>query len=254
MFHPVGSQSATVYWRRRLVLVASIVALVVLLVLTARTLFAGDANGAPSAGGPGTHAPGAHAPAGVTTAATRRGSHSDPPKATLSSSAPSSTTTPTTSPTATTTPTTSPTAKDSAQPARSSSSRPAPARCSPKQLAVQAVVGTTQYAVGDHPVLTLQVTNTGKAACVQNVADSQILLRVYDGTSRVWGSHDCKIEPGVDKRTLWPDKPAGLSIVWSGLTSRPKCAGTRQRVGAGTYTLYASLSGHQGRAQQFVIS
>jgi hypothetical protein len=119
---------------------------------------------------------------------------------------------------------------------------------------VKAVVGKPRYAVGDQPVLTLQVTNTGSAPCVQNVADSQIVLRVYNGASRVWGSHDCQIEPGVDERTLEPDKPAGFSVVWSGLTSQPKCAGTRQRVGAGTYTLYAALSGHDGRATQFVIS
>ena len=45
-----------------------------------------------------------------------------------------------------------------------------------------------------------------------------------------------------------------MSITWSGLTSQPKCAGTRQRVGAGTYTLYASLAGHEGTAAQFIIS
>jgi hypothetical protein len=41
---------------------------------------------------------------------------------------------------------------------------------------------------------------------------------------------------------------------WSGLTSRPGCAGTRQPVGAGSYTLYASVSGHDGTAATFTLS
>ena len=116
------------------------------------------------------------------------------------------------------------------------------------------MVGHPQYAIGAQPVLTLQVTNQGPLPCTQDVADSQIELRVYNGASRVWGSHDCQIQPGVDVRTLMTGHPAGFSIVWSGLSSQPQCAGTRQRVGAGTYTLYASLSGHDGTAAPFTIN
>jgi hypothetical protein len=100
----------------------------------------------------------------------------------------------------------------------------------------------------------LQVTNTGSAPCVQNLADSQVELRVYNGESRVWGSHDCTVQPGVSDRTLAVGQPVRVSVVWSGLSSQPKCAGTRQRVGAGTYTLYALLSGKEGTAIQFSVS
>jgi hypothetical protein len=103
-------------------------------------------------------------------------------------------------------------------------------------------------------VLSLLVTDKGSAACVQNLADTQIVLRVYNGESRVWGSHDCKIEPGADKRTLMGGSTVRVSIVWSGFSSAPKCAGARQRVGVGTYTLYASLAGREGHAAQFTIS
>ena len=37
---------------------------------------------------------------------------------------------------------------------------------------------------------------------MQDLADPQVVLRVYNGESRVWGSHDCKIQPGTDDRTL----------------------------------------------------
>ena len=45
-----------------------------------------------------------------------------------------------------------------------------------------------------------------------------------------------------------------VSITWTGLSSQAHCAGTRQRVGAGTYTLFASLAGREGAATQFTIS
>jgi hypothetical protein len=121
-------------------------------------------------------------------------------------------------------------------------------------LSVVAVVGQTTYTVGDQPLLELQVTNTGPKPCVQDLADKQIELRVYNGESRVWGSHDCQIQPGSDTKTLASRTPVRVAITWSGLTSQPGCAGTRQRVGAGTYTLYALLSGRTGRATQFTIS
>ncbi|HZY75839.1 MAG TPA: hypothetical protein VFE40_05940 [Jatrophihabitantaceae bacterium] len=229
MLHPVGSQPPAVYWRRRLVVLAAIVLLFVLVILTAKTMMSGDGGTAAAATGNSHTTQAASDPATGHTAPAGGVAADDP--STVSSST-----------------------HASAPTSSGASSSAAPAHCTPAQLAVKAVVGKPRYAVGDQPVLTLQVTNTGSAPCVQNVADSQIVLRVYNGASRVWGSHDCQIEPGVDERTLEPDKPAGFSVVWSGLTSQPKCAGTRQRVGAGTYTLYAALSGHDGRATQFVIS
>jgi hypothetical protein len=92
----------------------------------------------------------------------------------------------------------------------------------------------------------LQVTNSGDKPCVQNLADSHVTLLVYNGDARVWGSHDCSVEPGTTERTLPVGKRVRVSVVWSGFSSRPHCAGTRQRIGAGTYTLYAELSGHRG--------
>jgi hypothetical protein len=116
------------------------------------------------------------------------------------------------------------------------------------------MVGQPTYKVGDQPLLELQVTNMGAKPCVQDLADKAVELRVYNGESRVWGSHDCQIQPGTDNKTLAVRRPVQVAVTWSGLTSQPKCAGTRQRVGAGTYTLYAVLSGKTGKAKQFTIS
>ncbi|MGI8761144.1 MAG: hypothetical protein ACR2LF_07600 [Jatrophihabitantaceae bacterium] len=223
MLRPVGSQSQSVYWRRRLLFFASLALLIVLAVLTLRTLFAGGGNSKAAVAPP------------------TRSSAS-------SGAAPTTTTSPPT--TATSTPAGTAATTSSVSDSPTAAAPP----CTPAQLAVRAVVGKTHYAIGDQPQLILQVSNTGPGPCTQDVADRQIELRVYNGASRVWGSHDCKIEPGTDERTLAVGKPAGFSITWSGLTSQPACAGTRQRVGAGTYTLYAALAGHQGTAAQFTIS
>jgi hypothetical protein len=121
-------------------------------------------------------------------------------------------------------------------------------------LTIAAATTAPSYKVGQDPTLILEVTNNGPGECTQNLADSQVELRVYNGAARVWGSHDCQIEPGTDVKTLVVATTVGVQVVWSGLSSQPKCAGTRQRVGAGTYTLYAFLSGAQGVAARFTLT
>ena len=144
--------------------------------------------------------------------------------------------------------------------ASSSTSTAPPRRCDRTELEVHAVTDATSYKVGDTPKLMLQVTDTAKTSCVQDLADPQIELRVYNGESRVWGSHDCKILAGTNDVTLLPAAPVRVTIVWSGLSSRENTAHTaqgcapRQAVGAGTYTLYPYLAGKAGKASQFSIS
>jgi hypothetical protein len=221
MFHPVGPQPPAVYWRRRLIVFGSVVVLLVLLVMTVKVITSG---GEGSAGAQGTRPTTPHP---TTTA------NSPTPPPTTSSAATS-------------------TSASSSPPQSESSSTPPPA-CVAKNLAVSAVTGRPGYKVGEQPLLQLQVANTGPTPCVQDLADKQVELRVYNGESRVWGSHDCKVQPGTAVRTLAPDTPVRVAITWSGLSSRPGCKGTRQRVGAGTYTLYALLSGKTGKATQFTI-
>lgn len=229
MFHPVGSQPASVYWRRRLVFAGTLLLLAVLLVVTARVLFSEDGAAAPPAG---------------------QGSPSGHPTPTHP------TTTPTTSQPVSSTPSASHTTGASIS--GSMSSAP-PQRCNRGDLQVQAVTDHASYSVGDKPKLMLQVTNTGKDRCVQDLADPQIELRVYNGESRVWGSHDCLIQSGTNDVTLVPGAPVRVTIVWSGLSSKANdkhtqsACGPRETVGAGTYTLYPYLATKPGKAAQFSI-
>jgi hypothetical protein len=217
MFHPVGSLPPATYWRRRFVLLG---ALIVLIALTAWVL-------RPGSGGKPSAATSSGPPHSTSTALATASSSSPPASQSSSASATSS--------------------------APSSTRTAAPQRCDAAGLKIAAVVGKSSYPVGATPMVLLQVTNVGTAPCVQDLADRQVELRVYNGESRVWGSHDCEIQAGTDDRTLAVGQAVRVSIVWSGLSSQPQCAGTRQRVGAGTYTLYALLSGHEGTAAQFSI-
>jgi hypothetical protein len=219
MFHPVGRQPPSVYWRRRLFVFGSIIVLLVLLVITIKVATSGGAD--PAAADGTKTAPRTTHPAPSTTS---RHSSTAAKTSTSRSSSP-----------------------------RTSTSVP-PATCVVTDLGIAAVVGKTGYRVGDQPLVELQVTNKGSKPCVQDLADKQVELKVYNGESRVWGSHDCKIQPGTSLHTLTPKTPVRVAITWSGLSSQPGCAGTRQRVGAGTYTLYAVLSGRTGTATQFTIS
>lgn len=208
--------------------IGTLLILVVLVVVTARVLLGGDGAAAPPAG-QGTSAGLSSTPSSRT---------SNPPPTT---SAPPSTS-----------------AGHSSTSGSTSSAAPKP--CDRSKLDVAAATDHTSYQVGDQPKLILQVTNATTARCVADLADPQLELRVYNGESRVWGSHDCKIVAGSNEVTLLPGVNVRVTIVWSGLSSQENSAhtadacGPRQTVGAGTYTLYPYLAGKGGKASQFSIS
>ncbi|HEY2985271.1 MAG TPA: hypothetical protein VGJ38_14035 [Jatrophihabitantaceae bacterium] len=198
MLRPIGSLPTSVYWRRRLLIVAA----VLLAALTAYVVFmSGDnkkTSGQPTGGAPSTHAPSSTSPTPAGTSV-------------------------------------------------------APVSCVPSVLKVAAVTQAGGYRVGQQPELAIEVTNTGTAPCIANLSDSQIELIVFNGASRVWGSHDCQVEPGTSPVTLMARKPVRRSIQWTGLSSRPECAGSRQRVGAGVYTLRVHLGKMESADAKFTI-
>ena len=221
MLHPIGSLPPGVYWRRRLAAVALLVVVILLLAVTVHAL-------------------------------TGRSKSTTPPAAAATTTPPTGPgTTPATTPVTSAAGTTSSIATHSATPTATST---APKMCTKSQLKVAAATSAASYPVGSEPVMEIEVTNTGPTACVQDLADPQIELRIYNGAARVWGSHDCKITPGTDLETLPVNEAIVKTIQWSGLSSEPNCAGIRQRVGAGTYTLYAYLAGTQGTTVKFAIS
>lgn len=223
---PVGNLPASVYWRRRLLVLVPLLALVIITFFVALS-------------------PGGKDDASSPVASTS--SLSTPKTSNPASASPSTGASPSTSPS--TAPSTSAVPTPSA-----SSTAPAVAACVPTSLQVAAVTSAPSYKVGSEPVLSLQVLNTGLKPCAQDLADAQIVLTVYNGDARVWGSHDCKVQPGTAVSTLTPNRPVKLSITWTGLSSQPGCAAQRVRVAAGTYTLKAQLASIVGKPATFTLT
>ncbi|MGN6606071.1 MAG: hypothetical protein ACTHMS_03540 [Jatrophihabitans sp.] len=119
---------------------------------------------------------------------------------------------------------------------------------------MSALTSQTTYAVGDQPVLGLQATNTASTPCLITLSDATVQLQVYNFETRVWGSDDCP--NGGDRpveQVLAPRVPVTVHVPWAGTTSSPGCKTVRQPVGAGSYTLYATLSGEHGAATSFAF-
>lgn len=221
MLTPTGPHAAAVYWRRRLVLLGA----VLVVILVGYNLFGSSGGGRRAAAAPTHGAATSAAPAVM----------------------------PTTSPVVH--PSTSTSVAKANAPAKAKGHVAVPPKpCGSTQLRVSAATGASTYRTGAQPVLILQVVDVGPKACVQNLADSVVELRVYNGESRVWGSHDCQIQPGTLDQTLAVRQPVRVTLTWSGLSSQPGCKSQRQRVGAGTYTVYPLLAGRLGAAAQFSIT
>lgn len=220
MLQPVGTLSPVVYWRRRLVVLAP----VVLILLTLYVACSGSSDkpaAAPAHATPGVASGSAHPSGAVgrsSVAPSRGGSTNAAPLSVPSKAS------------------------------------VVPTACAAAAVKISAVTSAATYRVNEQPTLMLQVVNSGPSPCVRDLSDQQIELLVYNGESRVWGSHDCVIQPGSSPQTLPVAMAIRRSIVWTGLSSQPACAGTRQRVGPGSYTLHARLGGVEGVTATFTMS
>jgi hypothetical protein len=125
--------------------------------------------------------------------------------------------------------------------------------CGQGDLGISAGTAHKSFAVKAQAGLFMQVTNASPSPCRLDVADKHVAWSVYSGNVRVWGSHDCAIQAGSQVVTMAAGQTLKLTISWSGLTSRPKCAGTRMTVQAGTYRLFGYLNGIRTPEVTFTI-
>jgi hypothetical protein len=230
VLHPVGPLPASVYWRRRVLAVAAgLAALLVLWLLT------GLGGPGPSGAGSGQSAAG---PVGNTTPA---GPTTPAGAPTSSGTAPSDTLAATPPPVdpgrqgdgdaGTQTPTGSPATTEAA----------VPSACPDTALRLTVASERPNYPVGALPEITLSVRNVSRATCTRDLASSQQEVLLYAGRTRLWSSNDCYPGGGQDIQALAPGERDRFSVTWSGLSSRPKCAGIRSRVGPGRYNLVGRI-------------
>jgi hypothetical protein len=118
---------------------------------------------------------------------------------------------------------------------------PAPKPCTDAALRLAVSPAQPAYLVGQAPVLRLQVRNVAAVACTRDLGAALQEVLLYHGPTRVWSSNDCYPEGSRDLELMRPGVLHTFSVTWSGLSSHPACAGTRTRVGAGSYALVGRL-------------
>jgi hypothetical protein len=131
-----------------------------------------------------------------------------------------------------------------------------PVPCTNAMIAVTAEIDRPVYAVGEHPVLRLVITDTSAQPCVRDLdsARQEIVVWSGDGKTRLWSSNDCGNPGGPDLRTLVPGQPVVFAVTWVGLTSAPGCAQLRTVVPAGAYRVVSRLDNDISAATPFRLT
>jgi hypothetical protein len=217
----VGPLPSAVYWRRR----ALVAAPLLVILLTLSTCIASGSDGSPQK------------PAAKTV--------QEPTEAALS---------PSPSALVPVLPTLSSSASTAASPSPSTPVSPAgPATCLDTDLDLVATMEKTTIRVGAHPRLKLAVTNTSPNQCVRDVGSGQQELSVVQGARTLWSSDHCSPNRGTDLRTLFPGEKRTYWLDWSGRTSDEGCPKTRSEVGPGTYQVVARLGTLVSKPLEFTI-
>jgi hypothetical protein len=214
VLHPVGPLPASVYWRRR------IVVLLVLLALLGGAGWLGWTWWSTRDGG--------SAAAGSTTETTR----TEIPQLERVVPSLADIRTPTPPPV--------PEAAEAATP-------PAPAEPAPGSPCTDAMIdlavrAPASVAAGSKPTFELVVTNISAVPCLRSLDKGlQELVLLDTAGNRVWGSNDCFPEQSSDLRTLAAGEAVAFPVVWGGLTSEPTCTAARVPPPPGSYLLRGRL-------------
>jgi hypothetical protein len=121
-------------------------------------------------------------------------------------------------------------------------SKAAPIPCADDDISLTPVVAQAAYAVGSLPRFRLVIENVSDKPCTRDVGATHQELRVMAGTRRVWSSDDCSPSRGSDVRVLQPGEKRTYWLTWSAKTSSPGCPKNRTAVGPGEYQLLGRLT------------
>jgi hypothetical protein len=222
VLHPVGKLPAAVYWRRRVLALGLLLAVLGGVGWLGFILLSGRDNATTSAATTSAAATGTPSPARLPAlervVPSMSGISTPTPPAVLADDAESSVV---------------------AVPAPPG---PAPGDpCSDDMIALE-VRTPPAVAVGSKPTFELVVTNVSAVPCVRSLdKELQELLLLDSNGARVWGSNDCFPEAGADLRTLAPGEAVAFPVVWGGLTSEPSCSVARVNPAPGAYVLRGRL-------------
>ncbi|CAB4852353.1 unannotated protein [freshwater metagenome] len=206
---PVGPRSTGVYWLRR----AAVVAVILTVVLGARTLLSG--GGAVAAPDPST---------------------SSSPDASGTSSAPETTEGPSVDESASSNPEASALASGGASASATPTSSTVPA-CEPSDIAVTASTDSKSYTTGSTPKLKMRIENVSSQECTRELGADRNELIITMGTTRIWSSDDCNVGGTPKNATLKPGQSYSVTVTWLGRLSAKGCPDNAPMATKGSYRL-----------------
>jgi hypothetical protein len=150
--------------------------------------------------------------------------------------APSGTTAPaeTTSAVATPTPSTSP---EPTKSKKQTTAAPKAPPCDDADIEVVATTDLTAYPPNANPTFTLAVENTSDAACLRDIGQEALELRVSSGGAKIWSSDDCSPGGAVKETVLEPAEPFVQALTWGRQLSEAGCPTPLEPAPAGDYQL-----------------
>lgn len=214
---PVGPLPASVYWKRRALVL--IVVLPILWALVAWLL----PDDKPDAGGPVTVTTTEAQQPPTPAASPRREADPKPVKSTKPASS-------------------KPPAKPK-QPVKPAKPLP-PGQHPPCQApAVSIAVGAKVLKAGKPLAIKVTYANESAGTCQVAISPSALRLTVISGVDRIWDSDDCKKLIPSAPLTLQKGKPRTITITWSGRRSTSGCPADADVAKAGYYVVKLTVSG-----------
>jgi hypothetical protein len=134
------------------------------------------------------------------------------------------------------------------------------ADCEDGDVLVEALTDKGTYAAGELPQLSLQITNSSKAACSINVGTAAQVFTVKSGSDVYWTSTDCQVEPVDAIVTLEAGQVVASTapLEWDRTRSTPStCEGERPAAPAAgaSYHLTTAVGGFESEAsKQFILN
>ncbi|MFC7243588.1 hypothetical protein ACFQO7_13980 [Catellatospora aurea] len=221
----VGPLPAAVYWRRRAMVLGTLLAAVLMITLVVRGTGSGGAQ-QPTANGTPTSAGASPASAAGEPLASPAASPTDGVITPVSELTPSPT--------------------SAGEDEGEGEGEVDPNACTDTEIKVTAKPAQTSLKRGSDLLITLLIKNVSQRTCTRDVGADLQELRILKSTEKVWSSDDCGGPRGHEVRSFPPAHERSYTVVWNGHSSSA-CEKSIKRVpdgpvpAAGEYRLYARV-------------
>ncbi|ARJ04534.1 hypothetical protein B5808_04310 [Cnuibacter physcomitrellae] len=220
--NPVGPLPKKVYLRRRLTVLAVLIALIAIVVLV--IVRPGSNDGPPAA-------------AGTPTPTSTAGAAEDQAAADAAAAADDHATAAPTTPAADPSPTPAPAVVEASS----------PVACDPSVLTITPITDSDSYSAGAQPQLSFSMTNTGSVPCTLNAGTSQQKYTITSGSDTYWTSTDCQVGASDTMALLEAGQTVtSAPFAWDRTRSTPEtCNIAREPVPAGgaSYHVHVDVAG-----------